>query len=276
MNLVIDIGNSAIKAAVFEENRIITRRNWNEDTTGVIHEILDSHPGIHNAIISSSGKQDPDLNKRLESLDIHVVILDKHTPLPIINLYRSNETLGRDRIAAAVGGNTRFRGKNLLVIDAGTAITIDFISSGNEYLGGNISPGLSMRFRALHDFTENLPLVETGIPGPSGPGEIQTAGRKDGDNETDPGSNFDNSEFGPGTLLGDDTHSAILNGVVNGIVFEMDEYINRQKSRYPDLETILTGGDAVFFDKKLKNSIFVDLELVLHGLHRILVYNVER
>jgi type III pantothenate kinase len=256
MYLVIDIGNSAIKAAVFEEENIIAGRVWQEHSAGVPQELLHSHPGIRNAIISSSGRQDPDLANQLESLDIRVLILDEHTPLPITNRYRSNKTLGRDRIAAAVGGNSRFRGKDLLVIDAGTAITIDFVSSGNEYLGGNISPGLSMRFHALHSFTENLPLVETA--------------------EQDPVDIPDLRESGPGTLLGDDTYSAILNGVVNGIVFEIDEYINRQKSRYPDLETILTGGDAVFFDKKLKNSIFVDLELVLRGLHRILVYNVER
>ncbi len=243
MNLVIDIGNSSVKAAIFKSGEIMSTHNWENNYPDRIRELLISSPGIQEAIISNVRKNDAGIRKELEAANVRIMVLDDQTPLPIANLYRTKQTLGNDRIAAAAGANYRFRGKNLLVIDAGTAITIDFVSSGNEFMGGNISPGLSMRLRALHEFTDNLPLVK---PSDSVP------------------------------LLGNDTGTAILSGVVNGIIFEIDEYINRQKSRYSDLEVIMTGGDAMFFDKKLKNSIFVDLNLNLHGLYRILDYNVAR
>ena len=147
-----------------------------------------------------------------------------------------------DRIAAAVGAWARFPGSDLLVIDAGTAITIDLVRADHTYLGGNISPGTSMRFRALHEFTANLPLVKTeGRPG----------------------------------MMGEDTGSAIRSGVVRGIVFELQGYINEQKIRYPDLKVVMTGGDAKIFEKMLKNTIFVDSNLNLYGLQRILEYNAD-
>jgi type III pantothenate kinase len=243
MNLVIDIGNSSIKAAVYEGGQLMARFLWEDSYPEQLRDLLDTHPDIRNTIISSVRKDDAGMVQVLEKTGIKLLILDDQTALPITNRYRSADTLGKDRLAAAVGASALCPGKNLLVIDAGTAITIDFVSAGNEYLGGNISPGLSMRFRSLNEFTDNLPLVNTA---------------------------------GSPALLGDDTESAIRSGVVNGILFEMDEYINRQKLRYPDLVVILTGGDALFFEKKLKNSIFVDLDLNLHGLHRILDYNVDR
>lgn len=243
MNLVIDIGNTAFKAAVFRAGEIISSRQWDEKGNTVMYEWIEAYPEIRRAIISSVRKDDSGITPALEKAGIQVIMLDNHTPLPMANRYRSGTTLGRDRIAAAVGANTKFPGQNLLIIDAGTAITIDFVSSGNEYMGGNISPGLSMRFRSLHEFTDNLPLV---------------------------------APNGTEDLLGYDTESAIRAGVQHGIIFELDEYIKRQKNRYPDLRVIITGGDAMFFDKKLKNSIFVDLNLNLYGLHRILDYNVGK
>ncbi|MFC2080968.1 type III pantothenate kinase [Bacteroidota bacterium] len=243
MNLVIDIGNTAFKAAVFKSGEMISSKQWDEtDNSGLI-VWLEAHTNIQKAIISSVRTDDAGISAVLKKLKIQQMILDEHTPLPLINSYKSATTLGRDRIAAAVGANSKFPGQDLLIIDAGTAITIDFVSSDNEYLGGNISPGLSMRFRSLHEFTDNLPLLV--------PADIED-------------------------LLGNDTESAILAGVQHGIIFELDEYINRQKTRYPDLQVIITGGDAMFFDKKLKNHIFVDLNLNLYGLYRILDYNVGR
>ncbi len=241
MYLVIDIGNTLYKAAVFHSGEILISDHWGEGDTAPFHDWLKRYPDIQEAIIASVRKEDAGIRKVLNEAGVRVMILDEHTALPLINRYRSVSSLGRDRIAAAVGANARFPGQNLLVIDAGTAITIDFVSAANEYLGGNISPGLSMRFRSLKEFTDNLPLVK--------PSEITR-------------------------ILGDDTENAIRAGVQHGIVFELDEYINRLKNRYPDLRTIMTGGDAMFFDKKLKNFIFVDLDLNLHGLYRILDYNV--
>lgn len=240
MNLVIDIGNSSIKTAIFEKGEMIASSQFEDE--GLIPGWFSGFPGIRRAIISTVRKDDGGLKQTLEAGGTEVLILDMNTRLPLANRYRTPETLGKDRLAAAVGASVTFPGHNILVIDAGTAITIDLVSAGNEYLGGNISPGLSMRFKSLEKFTDNLPLVRRA--------------------ETD-------------TLLGDDTESAIRSGVQWGIIFELDEYINRQKKRYSDLKVIMTGGDAPFFDKKLKNSIFVDLNLNLRGLDRIIDYNLD-
>ena len=242
MNLVIDIGNSVSKLAIFDRHSCIELLYRDEITEADIQALCSIYPDITRSIISSVREEYPLLANSLEDIGIKVLLLDHRTPLPIKNRYLTVETLGYDRIAAAVEANARFPGQNTLVIDMGTAITIDFINSDNEYLGGNITPGLLMRFRSLHEYTGKLPLVEPA----------------------------DNEE-----ILGDDTQSAIRAGVQNGIIFELDGYINERKKRYPDLQVLLTGGDASFFDKKLKNSIFVDLNLNLSGLHRILEYNVE-
>jgi type III pantothenate kinase len=243
LNLVIDIGNSVSKGAVFDRKSCQYMLTLNHIMEADIRAILRDYPDIVHSIISTVRKEQPSFMAFLQEMGVSVLILDHMTPLPIGNRYLTKETLGYDRIAAAVGANARFPGQDILIIDMGTAITIDFISSENEFLGGNISPGLMMRFRSLHEFTGRLPQVE--------PADQDV-------------------------LLGDDTEGAIRGGVQNGIIFELDGYINEQKKRYPRLQVLMTGGDAVFFDKKLKNSIFVDLNLNLFGLHRILEYNVER
>ncbi|MBT6766833.1 MAG: type III pantothenate kinase, partial [Prolixibacteraceae bacterium] len=156
--------------------------------------------------------------------------------------YDSKETLGKDRIAAAVGAFDLYPDSNVLIIDAGTAITYDIINEKNQYLGGNISPGLEMRFKALHHFTGKLPLVKQ--------------------------NKFDK-------LYGNTTENAILAGVQNGLVFEVDKAIDTFKEFYNNLKVIITGGNAEFFDKKLKNSFFVHFNLIAMGLNRILEYNGE-
>lgn len=242
MNLVIDIGNSAIKLAVFKGDECIDTFHSGLPDRETIQKLRTQHGGIERCILSSVRKEDPELSAMLDGSFSTFLKLDHNTPLPIRNLYRSTSTLGYDRIAAAVGAGALFPGKNVLIIDTGTAITIDLLTADDSYLGGNISPGVSMRFRALHEFTENLPMVDAAWP----------AGE-----------------------MGRDTTEAIRSGVLNGIVFELDGYITRQKTRYPDLKVVMTGGDAEIFDKRLKNSIFVDSNLNLYGLHRILEYNAE-
>ena len=243
MNLVIDIGNSISKGAVFEGTSCLFVLNREVIGPEDIRDLLKKNPGIEHCIVSTVRKEPPAFAGLLSERGIGLLMLDHKTPLPIRNRYRTKETLGYDRIAAAVGANAQFPGEDILVIDAGTAITIDFINADKEFIGGNISPGMHLRFRALHEFTGRLPRVE--------PGDQDT-------------------------LLGTDTEQAIRAGVQNGIILELDGYINEQKKRYPLLKVLMTGGDALFFDKKLKNSIFVDLNLNLFGLHRILEHNVER
>jgi len=240
MNLVIDIGNSVTKLAVYHRDKLWDSRHLDSFEETRLEQILSESPGIERCILSSVRKENPALIKLLKNSFRLFIKLDHKTPIPIDNRYTSKSTLGYDRIAAAVGANGIFPGRNLLVIDAGTAITIDLVTADGAYMGGNISPGINMRFRALHEFTDNLPLVGMAIKS---------------------------------TLFGKDTESAIRAGVVNGMIFEIQGYIHEQKSRYTDLQVVMTGGDANIFDKKLKNSIFVDSNLNLFGLHRILEYN---
>jgi len=163
-----------------------------------------------------------------------------NTPLPIINKYQTLETLGKDRLASAVAAHQLFPDKDVLVIDAGTCVKFDFINSMAEYLGGSISPGLQMRFRALHSFTEKLPFVEL--------------------------KPFD-------ILIGKTTHESLLSGVINGTLAEIDGIINRYKENYPELQVVLSGGDAEYLVSKLKNRIFALSNIVLNGLKIILDYN---
>ncbi len=162
------------------------------------------------------------------------------TKVPLINRYKTPETLGKDRLALAVGAVTKFPGENILAIDAGTTITYEFITNNNEYLGGAISPGIKMRFKALNNFTGKLPLIT----------EIETD-----------------------HLIGHDTKTSIQSGVLNGVIKEIDGIIDEYKNRFGALKVLVTGGDYIYFVKKLKNSIFATPNLVLEGLNKILIFN---
>jgi type III pantothenate kinase len=239
MNICIDIGNTLTKAAVFEGDALIHFSGVAEFGLSELHEIIKNYPA-ENAIISSVGMNDPQFFKEIESLFKKVVFLGSNTRIPIENHYHTPETLGKDRLAAVVGANSLHPGRNILVIDAGSAITFDFINAAGEYKGGNIAPGLTMRFRALHEFTQRLPML-----GPAGDMPV----------------------------LGRNTSEAIIAGVQNSMVFETDAYISELTKVHDRLITLITGGDAKFFDNKLKNTIFVIPNLVLIGLNRILNFN---
>jgi type III pantothenate kinase len=170
------------------------------------------------------------------------LILNRDTQIPLKNAYKTPETLGKDRIAAAVAAWHEFPGKDLLVIDAGTAITMDMVTKPGEFLGGAIAPGIDLRFKALHTFTGRLPLIK----------------RK-------------NINY----LTGTSTEESINSGVINGIAAEIDGIIDKYKILYPDLITIFGGGDSKFLHKRLKNSIFALPNPVVNGLHTILNYNIE-
>lgn len=242
MNLIIEQGNTAVKTAVYDRGQILTSSvhktfGWSE-----ILPFFERYP-LENGIISSVAKPEKDwadgLKKRLK----YFLVTDNQLKLPIDIRYRTPGTLGSDRIAAAVGANLLHPDRNLLVIDAGTAITYEIVEAPGVYAGGNISPGMTTRFRALHHFTEKLPLV-------------------------------DEEEQIP--LVGATTKTAIQAGVVNGIVYEMDGYIDAIRKVYPDIFVFLTGGHAFYFERRLRNSICVAMNLVLDGLNRILEYNVEK
>jgi type III pantothenate kinase len=212
-------------------------------TVGHVKMLKDEHPQLNKAILSSVKPHDEELNRFLSENFEQFIELDHQTELPIENLYQTPETLGKDRLAAAVGANELFPDRNLLIIDAGTAITYDLVSENNQFIGGNISPGLAMRFKALNQFTGKLPLVDY------------------------------NDDFEP---IGRNTTEAVRAGVQNGILFEIAQTIDLFNRNYQNLQIIMTGGDSNFFDKKLNYSIFVHFNLTLIGLNRILEHNAKK
>jgi type III pantothenate kinase len=242
MKLVIDIGNTRIKLAIFNNYLLIEEIAADHSQKADIIKFIGHGNKITHCIISAVTEIPEWLIKYLSDEELNPLLLDNSTPLPFKNSYRSKDTLGKDRIAAVAGAVHLYPGKNVLVIDAGTAITYEIKTAEEEYPGGNISPGLSMRYKALHNYTSKLPLLER--------------------NETT-------------ELMGRDTRGAILNGVQNGLIFEIEGYIERMSNKYPDLIVILTGGDAHFFANKLKKTIFVVSNLTLLGLNYILHYNAE-
>ncbi len=204
--------------------------------------LKDEHPQLNKAILSSVKPYDEELKTFLaENFEVFIE-LGHQTALPIENLYETPETLGKDRLAAAIGANELFPDQNLLVIDAGTAITYDLVSEKNQFLGGNISPGLEMRFKALNQFTGQLPLV---------------------------GCDDNYQPFGRNTT------EAIRAGVQNGLIHEIEQTIASFSRNYRKLQIIMTGGDSDFFDKKLKYPTFVHYNLTLIGLNRILEHNAK-
>ncbi len=238
MNVVLDHGNTSAKIGIFEDDVLKERIAFGK-TEDVLAFLANFSGG--RIIVSSVNTAIKELPNALRGFP-EVVMLTPATPLPLKNKYASAETLGMDRIAAACGAWHLFPYGNSLVIDAGTCITYEFVDSSGAYLGGAISPGLSMRLRAMHTFTARLPLVEP---------------------ETNP------------ELTGDSTISCMQSGAFWGMVDEIDGAIARYRDKYPDLHVILTGGDAAFFENKLKASIFASPELVLVGLNRILSHNAN-
>lgn len=237
MNLIIDQGNTATKLAFFEEEKIIKKKTFaKSDQQGLMEYIAENTPKITGALISSVTAN------HIEIHDIETVYLNADTPLPVQLNYRTPQTLGKDRIANAVGAWVKNRNKNSLVIDLGTCIKYDLVNSKGAYLGGNISPGLHMRYKALDAFTDKLPLIA--------PRDF---------------------EYGYGT----DTDSSILNGVQQGVFHEINGFINRYRKEFEPLTIFMTGGDLNFFEKDFKNSIFADSDLTMIGLNEILKHNVQ-
>lgn len=236
MKLIADVGNTLAKLAVFDGKSMIVHKVFPNDDLAGVRYFLSSYGMFRGIIISST------ISLSEEFLDLFrksgpMLVLDDQTPVPLKNLYETPETLGRDRLAAAVGAWSLFPGKNILAIDAGTCITFEFITKNGEYLGGAISPGIRMRFRAMHTFTGKLPLVEP-------------------------------EDFtGP---VGRNTRESLLSGVIHGVTEEIRGVTGLYREKYGELEIILTGGDLEFLHNKLKINIFAAPYLVLLGLNEIL------
>lgn len=242
MNLIIDIGNTRAKLAVFEKNEIIDKLICLKEEIQVHkNHLLKKYPQIRNGIIASVAGSLKESEKYLNGLDGKTILLSPDTPLPFTNSYGSPKTLGLDRIALASAAVAGFPGKNVLVIDAGTCITYDLVTEKGAYLGGAISPGYNLRFRAMNNFTAHLPLLEANaeIPAP----------------------------------IGQNTEQSLRLGVNAGIQFEIEGFIRHFEHLHTDLTVVLTGGDRKILSECLKNTIFVAENFLTFGLNHILEFN---
>ena len=242
MNLCIDQGNSRTKVALMtDEGKILNHFIYKQFSSEEVERLFDLYD-ITDSIISSVVNIEAAVVNTLSRRSQHFVLFDHHTPVPIINRYDTPQTLGQDRLAAAVGAKSIAPNENLLIIDVGSAITYDFVSAEGEYMGGNIAPGLKMRFTILQRMTKKLPQVEV-----------------------------DENELIP--LFGKNTRDAIAAGVVRGVAYEVKGYIRTLKERMPHMKTFLTGGNAPYVLRNVRMDIHYEKHLVLMGLNRILVHN---
>lgn len=240
MNLILDIGNTSTKIAVFEKKIMLKKITTNSNLIDKSILKLQKKYPLKNSIVSSVTKINTTTLKSLKLIEFNIELTQK-TNVPFQNHYKTPTTLGVDRIALASAAASQYLNQNTLIIDAGTCITYDFINTSNEYLGGAISPGVSMRYKSLHQFTANLPLLEP-----------------------------DNYK-----LIGNDTKSSIHSGILNGVIHEINGVISQYNSKYSNLTVVLTGGDTYFLAKKLKSSIFAIPNFLLEGLNSILTHNLN-
>lgn len=242
LKLIIDIGNTRTKLAVFHENNLIDLQVSERPELVFLNKVLMTYPDVSASVLSSVRDYPIEFDTLLKRVGFFLKI-NAEILLPFKNLYQTPQSLGKDRLAIVAGAKARFPQENVLAIDAGTTITYDFINKNGEYLGGGISPGIVMRLKALHTFTDKLPFIssmEMKIP-----------------------------------LIGNTTKMAILSGVMNGVVVELDGIIDRYKQQFNGLKIIMGGGDHKYFDTRVKNNIFASPNIVLEGLKEILDFNEE-
>ena len=239
MFLGVDIGNTRTKIAVYEKDNILeVVFSPTEKFHEKIFEIAQKNPSLDEIVLASVGFLKEEQVEML-SKKFKLYRISHSDSFPFINKYGTPSTLGIDRMVLAAGAQLKHPNENVLVIDAGTCITYDFISNKNEYLGGAISPGFDLRFKSLNDYTSKLPRLH-----------LQ----------------------GSASLIGKNTSESIQSGVVNGLITEIDGIINEYKRNFGNLTIILTGGDADFLAEQLKNSIFVNSFFLLESLNRLYHY----
>ncbi len=241
MQLIIDVGNSQVKLALFDRASLSHIHVVDKLTPESLKTVFDEYPAIDSIILSSVTPYDPQVDEFLHKKGRYLM-LTHDTPLPFVVEYATTQTLGKDRIAAVAGARHLFPGVPVLVIDAGTCITYDLITADNRYLGGGISPGIQMRYKAMHTFTGGLPLLEYHP-------EVQAA------------------------LIGNSTAKCMDSGVKNGVLAEMEGLINQYQLQFEGLTTVISGGDYKYFEKYIKSNIFATPNIVVQGLKKILDFN---
>ena len=241
MILVTDIGNSRTKVAVYEYDKIVYQQAFDFDKNEENFEnIFKIFPKISNWVLSSVKNDDKVTNLAPARIQKHII--NHQSLFPFKNNYATPDTLGMDRMVLASGATLMYPNTNRLVIDAGTCITYDWINDKEEYLGGGISPGLSMRYKSLNVFTDKLPLLKPNYPQ---------------------------------SLVGNSTNESMYAGTTLGIVAEIDYFINEFTSRHKNFTIILTGGDTDFLAKRLKNTIFAHSNFLIESLYRIFQFNIH-
>ncbi|WP_298393842.1 type III pantothenate kinase [Flavobacterium sp.] len=240
MHLVIDVGNTQIKAAVFEHNTLLKKEiigydNWKDD----LKKIINFFQKIDFLVVSSVGKLEKEDFLSFNP-DLKVYFISRDINFPFNNLYASPATLGIDRMVLAAGAVLQFPNKNRLIIDAGTCITYDFVDSNDNYLGGAIAPGIRLRYESLHNYTAKLPLLK---------------------------------KESPTNIIGNSTIQSIHSGVINGVSFEIDGFVNSFLNENDNFIIILTGGDTDFLAERLKNTIFANPNFLLESLNQTFQYN---
>ena len=242
MILVIDVGNSRIKAAVFEDTMILEIFIFTKiELKKNIENILKKFQKVSDLVISSVGDVEKQSFLAFET-QLNVNFITNNDYFPFLNKYSTPQTLGIDRMVLATGAVLQFPNQNRLVIDAGTCVTYDFIDAENNYLGGAITPGLRLRYESLHNYTAKLPLLT-----------LET----------------------PKSIIGNSTSDSIHSGVVNGLVFEIDGFIEEYRTQYLNFIIILTGGDTDFLAKRLKNTIFANSNFLLESLNQTFQYKIK-
>ena len=238
LKLVIDIGNTNTGLALFKGKNLFATSKIDECILKNVADFVANN--VISASIISSVKE---INSEIEKISdyYNALIFSHNLVIPIFNKYKTPGTLGMDRLAAVVGAYFLYPKRDILVIDAGTCLTIDYMNAKGEYIGGKISPGIEMRYKALHTFTDKLPLVSKEKHSP---------------------------------IIGEDTISSILSGVQCGILGEVRSIISDYRRENPNAIVLITGGDCFYFEKALKNSIFAHPNLVMIGLNEILDCNV--
>ena len=243
MNLIIDIGNTCAKLACFDGCEFVEQVRIDRGETRLLTEFCGRRP-FSRGIVSAVADVTDDMQRCIRSLSFPVMqLVSGVTPVPVRVRYATPSTLGTDRLAAAVEAAARCPGRHVVVIDIGTCLTFDIVNDRGEYLGGNISPGPSMRLKALHSYTARLPRVE---------------------------------RRGVAPMIGNTTITAVRSGVLYGIKYEIEGYVAALAADRPDLCVIITGGVHLDLPLSLDCDVFTDDSIVPRGLNRILMYNEER
>ena len=241
MNLVIDIGNNYFKIGIYKNSDLIyffSENNYKIEFE--INKLLNKNNDLSYALISNvSSINIIDLFKNYK---IKVLELDSTFDFPFKIHYKTQSTLGNDRLALVAAASLHYPGLNKVIIDVGTCITVDFVDYKNHFFGGSISPGIEMRYMSLNNFTSNLPLLKI------------------------------SNKF---KFPGDSTESSIHAGVIGGVCNEIRGFIDNITSKHGSVKVILTGGNAKFLSKTLKFAIFANQNFILDGLNRILNLNKE-